>query len=128
LIFSGVLDRFPELQLILAHGGAFPCLLGRFDLMHQRMDRAAQGDVATAPPSAYVGRFHYDTILHDPRILRFLAAMAGVDRIVLGSDYSFPPADLDLVGTVCRAGFTDAEMRQILDDNAQRLMPRLQQA
>lgn len=128
LIFSGVLDRFPELQLILAHGGgAFPYLLGRFDLMHQRMDRAAQGDVATAAPSAYVRRFHYDTILHDPKILRFLAAMAGVDRIVLGSDYSFPPADLDPIGTVRQADFTDAEMRQILDDNAQRLMPRLQQ-
>ncbi|HJU15916.1 MAG TPA: amidohydrolase family protein [Stellaceae bacterium] len=128
LIFSGVLDRFPALRLILAHGGgAFPYLLGRFDLMHQRMDRAAQGNVAAAAPSAYVRRFHYDTILHDPRILRFLAATAGIDRIVLGSDYSFPPADLDPVGTVLRAGFTDAERRRILDDNALDTIPRLKE-
>jgi aminocarboxymuconate-semialdehyde decarboxylase len=128
LIFAGVLDRFPTLRLILAHGGgAFPYLLGRFDLMHQRMDRPAQGDVARAAPSAYVRRFHYDTILHDPKILRFLAATAGVDRIVLGSDYSFPPADLDPIGTVRRAGFTDAETRRILDDNALAAIPRLKE-
>jgi aminocarboxymuconate-semialdehyde decarboxylase len=126
LVFSGVLDRFPKLRLILSHGGgAFPYLLGRFDLMHQRMDRAAQGDVAAAAPSAYVRRFHYDTILHDPRILRFLAAMVGVDRVVLGSDYSFPPADLDPVGTVRKAGFSDVEVRRILDDNAIEAIPRL---
>src|SRR5579884_4047097 len=126
LIFSGVLDRFPTLRLVLAHGGgAFPYLLGRFDLMHRRMDKAGQENVAAAAPSAYVRRFHYDTILHDPRILRFLAMIAGVDRIVLGSDYSFPPADLDPVGTVLRAGFGSAETQRILDDNALEVMPRL---
>jgi aminocarboxymuconate-semialdehyde decarboxylase len=44
LIFSGVLDRFPRLRIILAHGGGtFPYLLGRFDCLHVRMDREAQG-------------------------------------------------------------------------------------
>ena len=58
LVFAGVLDRFPNLTLILSHGGgAYPYLMGRFDLMHERMDRAAQGDVAARPPSAY-GRPH----------------------------------------------------------------------
>ena len=126
LIFSGVLDRFPTLRLILSHGGgAFPYLLGRFDCMHTRMDRAAQGDVAAATPSAYVRRFHYDTILHNPMQLRWLAEAAGTDRIVLGSDYSFPPADLDPIGTVRKAGFADADVAKILDHNALELMPRL---
>ena len=126
LIFSGVLDRFPTLRLILSHGGgAFPYLLGRFDCMHARMDRAAQGDVAAATPSAYVRRFHYDTILHNTMQLRWLAEAVGVDRIVLGSDYSFPPADLDPIGTVRNAGFADADLANILDHNALKLMPRL---
>jgi aminocarboxymuconate-semialdehyde decarboxylase len=126
LIFSGVLDRFPALRLILSHGGgAFPYLLGRFDCMHARMDRAGQGDVAASTPSAYAQRFHYDTILHNPMQLRWLAEAVSVDRIVLGSDYSFPPADLDPIATVRRAGFADADVAKILDENALTLMPRL---
>jgi aminocarboxymuconate-semialdehyde decarboxylase len=126
LIFSGVLDRFPQLRLILSHGGgAFPYLLGRFDLMHARMDRAAQGDVAKAAPSDYVRRFHYDTILHSPMHLRWLAEAVSIERMVLGSDYSFPPADLDPVGSVRKAGFSDMEVAKILDYNARELIPRL---
>lgn len=126
LIFAGVLDRFPTLRLLLSHGGgAFPYLTGRFDIMHERMDRAAQGDVAQRPPSAYLRRFYYDTILHDPSILRWLADRVSIGRIALGSDYSFPPADLDPVGTVRQAGFSSAEFKAIVDDNPRALFPRL---
>ena len=126
LIFAGVLDRFPELRIILSHGGgAFPWLVGRFDCLHATMDRAAQADVAQAAPSAYARRFHYDTILHSAMHLRWLAELVGTDRMVLGSDYSFPPADLDPVGTVRRAGFSEVETAKILDYNARELMPAL---
>jgi aminocarboxymuconate-semialdehyde decarboxylase len=126
LIFSGVLDRFPTLRLILSHGGgAFPYLLGRFDCMHERMDKAAQGDVAKAPPSAYIRRFHYDTILHDPNALRWLADVVGIERVVLGSDYSFPPADHDPIGSVRKAGFSAAAVDHILERNPRALFPRL---
>jgi aminocarboxymuconate-semialdehyde decarboxylase len=128
LIFSGVLDRFPMLRLLLSHGGgALPYLIGRFDCMHERMDRAAQGDVAQAAPSAYLRSFYYDTIVHDPGILRWLASRVGLGRVVLGSDYSFPPADRDPVATVRRAGFSAAETEAILDDNALALFPALRQ-
>lgn len=126
LIFSGVLDRFPSLRLLLSHGGGtFPYLVGRFDNMHERMDREGQGDVAKNAPSAYLRRFYYDTILHEPGILRWLAGRVSAERIVLGSDYSFPPADLTPVHTVRAAGFSPAEIELILDRNARRLFPRL---
>lgn len=126
LIGTGVLDRFPELRLLLSHGGGtFPYLTGRFDCMRERMDRTAQGDVALQPPSAYLKRFYYDTILHDPSILRWLAERVSVDRIVLGSDYSFPPADLDPMATVRMAGFPPADIRAITEDNPRVLFPLL---
>ena len=126
LISSGVLDRFPTLRLLLSHGGGtFPYLTGRFDVMHERMDRVAQHDVAARSPSSYLQRFYYDTILHDPVILRWLAERVSVDRVVLGSDDSFPPADRDPVGTVRRAGFSHAEATKIMEQNPRALFPKL---
>ena len=126
LIFAGVLDRFPNLRVMLSHGGGtFPYLAGRFDCMHARMDRAAQGNVAESAPSTYLKRFHYDTILHDPRALRWLVEMVGIERVVLGSDYSFPPADHDPIGSVRKAGFTRKAADRILELNARELFPLL---
>src|SRR3954462_9493555 len=93
VLMSGVLDRFPGLRLVLSHGGgAYPYLAGRFDIMHRRMDRAAQGEVAAKLPSAYATQMAYDSIVHAPKALRFLIDVAGLDNVVLGTDYSFPPA------------------------------------
>jgi aminocarboxymuconate-semialdehyde decarboxylase len=126
LLFSGVLDRFPKLTFVLSHGGgAFPYLAGRFDIMHQRMDRVAQADVAREPPTAYVRRFAYDSILHHGAPLRYLAELAGIDRIMLGTDYSFPPADMTPLATIKTAGFTAEQIEAIAVGNAFRLFPRL---
>jgi aminocarboxymuconate-semialdehyde decarboxylase len=126
LMFSGVLDRFPKLSIVLSHGGgALPYLAGRFDLMHTRMDRAQQGNVAHEPPSAYLPRMAYDTIVHSPRVLRFLADQAGVAQVALGTDYSFPPADLDPLATVRAAGFSAAEVEAVTETNPRRIFSRL---
>lgn len=123
LIYAGVLDRFPRLEIIVSHGGGtLPFLIGRFDVMHARMHRAEQGNVAAQPPSAYLRRFHYDTILHDAPTLRFLAEKVRTDRIVLGSDIPFPPMDKDPLASVRAAGFSAAELKEIADDNPRRLL------
>lgn len=126
ILFSGVLDRFPALSLVLSHGGGtFPYLLGRFDVMHARMDRAGQGDVAQSDPSAYASRIGYDTIVHAPKALRFLADTVGIERVALGTDESFPPADRDPVASVKAAGFSKADIELITEVNPRRLFPRL---
>ena len=126
LLFSGVLDRFRRLQLVLAHGGgAYPYLAGRLDIMHQRMDRQAQGDVAARAPSEYLSLFTYDSICHSAKSLRFLADLAGIDRLLLGTDYSFPPADLDPLGSLRAAGFDGAQTQAIACDNVRRIFARL---
>jgi aminocarboxymuconate-semialdehyde decarboxylase len=126
MIFSGVLDRFPTLSIVLSHGGGtFPYLLGRFDVMHARMDRAGQGDVAQMAPSAYADRIGYDTILHAPKALRFLADTVGIAQLALGTDESFPPADRDPMATLKQAGFSATEIKLIADANPRRLFPRL---
>ncbi len=126
LIFAGVLDRFPRLRFLVCHGGGtVPYLAGRFDIMHARQDRAAMGNVAQAAPSTYLPRFYYDTILHAPRTLRYLSDTVGIERIVLGTDYSFPPADEDSLATVRAAGYTADEIALIAEANPRRLFPQI---
>jgi aminocarboxymuconate-semialdehyde decarboxylase len=126
LVGTGVLDRFPTLRLILSHGGGgWPYLAGRFDCMFDRSDHAATGIVTAAPPSAYLERMVYDTLLHDPRALRYLASRVGVDRLVIGSDDGFPPADHDPLGSLRRAGFSEEEIHRIAEANPRRLFARL---
>jgi aminocarboxymuconate-semialdehyde decarboxylase len=93
--------------------------------MHDRMDKAGQGDVAKLAPSAYAMRIGYDTIVHAPKALRFLADAVGIDRVALGTDESFPPADRDPVASVKAAGFSAADVERITDINPRRLFPRL---
>ncbi|MFN7428758.1 MAG: amidohydrolase family protein [bacterium] len=122
LIGSGVLDRFPKLELILSHGGgAMPWLIGRFDCMHGRMDRKQQQDVAAMAPSSYLTRLSYDTILHEPAALRYLIERVGADRVVLGSDDSFPPADHDPMATLRATGIGARDIELIADGNPRRL-------
>jgi aminocarboxymuconate-semialdehyde decarboxylase len=126
LIMSGVLDRFPDLKLLLSHGGgAYPYLAGRFDIMHTRMDRAAQGDVATKPPSAYATQMAYDSIVHAPKALRFLIDVGGIDNVLLGTDYSFPPADMAPLALLRAAGLSKADTEAIADGNPRRLFARM---
>src|SRR2546421_2217816 len=122
LIGAGVLDRFPSLRLILSHGGGtLPYVIGRFDIMFERSDRAATGITATSPPSAYLARMYYDTILHDPRALAYLASRVGIDRLVIGSDDSFPPADHDPLASLRAAGFSAPEIQRVGGTNPRRL-------
>lgn len=126
LLMSGVLDRFPRLKLLLSHGGGtFPYLAGRFDIMHKRMDKAAQGDVAAKTPSAYATQMAYDSIVHAPKALRFLIEIAGIGNVHLGTDYSFPPADMEPLEVLNAAGLSKADSEAISDGNPRKLFSRL---
>jgi aminocarboxymuconate-semialdehyde decarboxylase len=120
------MDRFPRLRLVWSHGGgAYPYLAGRFDVMHQRMDKAGQGNVAIKTPSAYASQMAYDSIVHAPKALRFLVEVVGLDNVLLGTDYSFPPADMEPLAMLRTSGLSKAEIEAISDSNPLRLFSRL---
>jgi aminocarboxymuconate-semialdehyde decarboxylase len=88
LVFGGVLDRLPKLEVCLPHaGGALPYLHGR--LRHGQGVRPECKGVAKKPLSAYLRRFTYDIISHDPGALRYLIQTVGADRVALGTDFCF---------------------------------------
>jgi aminocarboxymuconate-semialdehyde decarboxylase len=90
MIFGGVFEKLPRLRVCFAHGGgAFPSSLGRIEHgFHARPDLVAVNNKTN--PSAYIGRFYVDSLVHDPEFLRYMLKIMGARTIALGSDYPFP--------------------------------------
>ena len=120
LILGGTLDRFPDLDVVLVHGGGFlPYHVGRFDRGHAvRPEARADG---AALPSSYLRRFHYDTLVQFPPALAYLVALVGADRVLLGSDHPFWLGDPEPARIVREAGLSAAAQAAILGDNAVRI-------
>ena len=121
LVFGGVLDAFPKLEVNLPHaGGTFPWLIGRLD--HGTKVRAELKHM-TRMPSDYLRRFSYDTIGHDDRINAALVRLVGADRVLLGSDYCFDMGLADPVATIERLeSLSLDEMNLIKGKTAARLL------
>jgi aminocarboxymuconate-semialdehyde decarboxylase len=121
LILGGVMEAFPDLTVMLPQaGGAFPWLIGRFDRGIEVRKELAH---MKRPASAYLRRFYYDSITHQPQILRLLAELVGTDRIVLGSDYDQDMScerPVEFVASV--PGLSERDRHLILHENAARLL------
>jgi aminocarboxymuconate-semialdehyde decarboxylase len=122
LIFDGVLDRYPGLRIVSAHGGGY---LGSYPF---RMDHAhgARSDCREGiarKPTSYMKRLYFDTIVWDHRALRHLVEIWGADHIVAGTDYPFDMGYYDPVGFVDGAKFLKrAEKDAILGGTAAKLL------
>lgn len=88
ILLGGVLDRHPDLKLVLSHGGAaLPVLLGRLARNHAITD-------GTADPRPGFGRLYFDSVVLDAPALEHLCRVAAPGHVLLGSDYPFPIGDL----------------------------------
>ncbi|MFJ9711508.1 amidohydrolase family protein [Streptomyces sp. NPDC101234] len=116
LIFTGVLDRFPRLKLVAAHGGGYlPTYIGRSDHAWEvRPD--ARG--CAEPPSSYLRRMWFDALVYTPRALRHLVEEVGADRVVLGTDHPFDMGVTDPVARLDAAGLDPAARDAIAGGNA----------
>ncbi len=124
LVFGGVCDRFPDLTVVLVHGGGdFPYQAGR--LAHGWSVRPEARDTARRPPTDYLRWFYYDTVLYYPPALRYLAEVAGTERLLLGTDYPYDMCPSDPRGLVAAAGFAAGEQDRIYGATATELF-RLQ--
>ena len=121
LIFGGVLDACPDLDIVLPHGGgSTPALCGRWD--HGTSVRPELAHMQT-PPSSLAKRFHYDSLTHSDAALSLLLDVAGSDRIVLGSDHPYDMGETNPVGLIeARGDLDEAQRRAILGGNALRLL------
>jgi aminocarboxymuconate-semialdehyde decarboxylase len=120
LIFSGVLDRHPGLKLIAAHGGGYlPTHIGRSDhAWRARPD--ARG--CEREPSSYLKQLYFDTLVHDPQVLRELLRAVGPERVLLGSDFPFDMGTDDPLGALRAADLPDTDFHSARGGNAAALL------
>lgn len=121
LVLSGVMERHPDLKVVLAHGGgAIVSLRGRLRHGHEVISAASAA--LSEPADVSVRRFYFDSVTHDSAVLRELVEAVGADRVLLGSDYPFDMADPHPVETVRRAGLDEDDEAALLYGNAERLL------
>ena len=122
LALSGRLDEFPRLKLCIAHGGGFvPYQIGRLE--HGFKVRPETRAKAETPPFELVRRLIFDTIVFNPRALRYLIDLVGADHVVLGSDAPFDMGDEDPLGAVDAVpDLTDEEREKIVSQTTRSLL------
>jgi aminocarboxymuconate-semialdehyde decarboxylase len=122
LIFDGVLERHPKLKILAVHGGgylgAYP---GRID--HAWGARSDSHGSLPQPPTAYLKKIYFDTVVFTPHQLAELVRTYGIDHVIMGTDYPFDMADYDPVGHVVETeGLDAAAVAAIAGGNAKRLL------
>ena len=74
------------------------------------------------PPTSYLKKFYFDTIVFTHHQLDYLAGVYGSDHIILGTDYPYDMALPEAVRFVEDAKLTRAAKAAILGGNAARLL------
>ncbi len=130
LVLGGVMDAFPKLDVFLPHaGGFFAFVTPRIDWAMGTAEYSPRGRTSSfknlkqSRASDYRRRFHYDLIMHDPKITRDLIDIVGADRVVCGTDF---PQGMALIKPVeyveAIPGITKREADLILCENPARLL------
>jgi aminocarboxymuconate-semialdehyde decarboxylase len=119
LILSGFFDRYPNAKLIAPHGsGTLPYLSGRLDRSYETIPacRAA----IKAPPSTYLRRMFYDTVMYEPRALEMCVAVGGADKVLYGTDFPHNVGDMKGILALVR-GLPADQARKVAGENARRI-------
>jgi aminocarboxymuconate-semialdehyde decarboxylase len=121
-VFGGVMDRYPDLKVCLAHGGGYTCFgAGRMDRGWQVRSEARVH--IQHPPSTYLNRFYYDCLTHSEKALRMLIDMVGIDKVVFGTDWPFDMCmDWPVAWLLKMESITQEEKDAILWKNFEKLL------
>lgn len=122
LVFSGVVERFPNIRWVLAHlGGAIPYLAERLDRGYFAFKECREQ--ISQPPSEYLRKFYYDSVNFDVRALQLAVDFAGADHILAGSDYPHQIGSLEkMVESIQNLNISPEEKTGILGENAKKLL------
>ena len=115
LVFSGLMERHPDLKIVMSHtGGALPYQSGR-------MDKNGKNARLPRPPSTYIKRMYTDTVSPHSMGMKFAIEYYGIDHVMYGSDYPcWDPATA--LGLIEEIGLSATDLEKLLYGNAQRAL------
>jgi aminocarboxymuconate-semialdehyde decarboxylase len=119
MIFSGLFEEHPGIKLVLLHGGGYlPFYCSRADHTWE-VRPETRVSIPDHPPSHYMKRLYYDTMVFQPLYLRHLIEVVGPDRVMLGTDFPFDMAETDPLALIgATDGLGAAEREAISGGNA----------
>jgi len=119
LILSGILERYPGLQVVQPHaGGVLPYLWGRVQNQTEVMKRGIEK--ITQSPSQYYQRVYFDMVSPSALAMKFIYDFAGADRLLFGSDH--PWVDIGVFSKIIEEMDIPQESKdKIFGLNAQKL-------
>jgi hypothetical protein len=89
LVFGGVLDRHPKLDVWISHGGgALPVMVGRLAQAAMKRPWASAAHKKDGAFEALVSRLWFDTHVTDERLRDLLRQIADNDRLVFGTNFA----------------------------------------
>jgi predicted TIM-barrel fold metal-dependent hydrolase len=132
LIFSGVLDRHPDLKLVMAEAGLvwIPSMVQGLNIWYQRTRegrRVAGGVPVALPkllPSEYFQRQIWISFVDDPIGVKMVGSVLDPDKVMFGSDYPHPASTWPYSQQAIKEQMRDLSpglRRKILRDNAREL-------
>ena len=124
LIFEGTLDRFPGLKICASHGGGFlPSYANRSDAVITTFPERV-GPLPSKKPTEYIrdGQLYFDSIMFTGEGMRHLIAEAGIDHVVLGTDYPFPWNTSPVAHIMSVPGLSEEDRVKILGGTAAKLL------
>jgi aminocarboxymuconate-semialdehyde decarboxylase len=113
LAMAGVLDRYPSLRIVAAHGGgAIPYLAGRLDMVWSGDEALRQR--LPSPPASGLTRLYLDVVVYTARAARAAADLVGPDRLMFGTDHPWYSS----VGDRLETAFDGEDLEQIREGTA----------
>jgi predicted TIM-barrel fold metal-dependent hydrolase len=127
LHYSGTFAETPDIKYVISHaGGTAPYLAGRFAIVDEMKIMGDSSVTGTAADT--FRRLYWDTALawSDP-VLNTLRQIAGVDKVVFGTDFPYLRKDLAVKGKQkikSNPELSVEEKEQVFGGNALKLFPR----
>jgi predicted TIM-barrel fold metal-dependent hydrolase len=129
LIFTGAVERYPDIRWILAHaGGTVPYVAWRLSLANldpSTIEKAPRGVLA------YLRSFYYETALSpSPYAMPALLNLVDASQVLFGSDYPYAPSPLVAkeISDLQELKMVDeVTQKAIARENALALFPRFKQ-